>query len=219
MIARLSACGVRLPRAPRTHTIGRRRRTSHSLWAQSVTLLGIAASFAGCGTPSARTASGAFVYRATQLQGTLIAVGNRSIAGDLRGETIADGTRYALRSDLGRIVVLNYFASWCGPCQREMPGFQSVYLATRSRGVSFVGLDVKDPSRSAATAWLRDKGISFPVVFDVPARTAQQLGGVPVAALPNTVLIDRHGRVAAVYAGPTTAVELRDALALLLAEH
>ena len=196
-----------------------RHKYVRGAWVRPVALLGISVALACCGRQTARSPSGSFIYRATQLQGTLIAVGNRSIAGDLRGETIGDGKRYVLRSDLGKIVVLNYFASWCGPRQREMPGFQSVYLATRSRDVSFVGLDVKDPSRSAATGWLRDKGISFPVVFDVPARTAQQLGGVPIAALPNTVLIDRHGRVAAVYAGPTTAVELRDALAQLLAER
>ena len=75
------------------------------------------------------------------------------------------------------------------------------------------------PSRSATIAWLQAKGVSFPVVFDIPARTALQLGSVPIAALPNTVLIDRHGRVAAVYSGPTSAAELSAALKELLAEQ
>ena len=58
-------------------------------------------------------------------------------------------------------------------------------------------MDVKDPSKSAAQSWLQDKQITFPVVYDEPAKTALQLGNVPLAALPATVVIDKQGRVAA----------------------
>ncbi|HTZ44249.1 MAG TPA: TlpA disulfide reductase family protein, partial [Jatrophihabitans sp.] len=69
----------------------------------------------------------------------------------------------------------------------------------KSQGIQFVGLDVKDPSKSGSQAWLRAKQITFPVIYDQPAKTAIQLGDVPLPTLPATVLIDKQGRVAAIY--------------------
>ncbi len=164
-----------------------------------------------------QSASDGFRYSQANTKGTLIAPDKRKDAGAVSGELISGGS-YALAQDKGKVVVLNYFASWCPPCQSETPQFDSVYRARKSAGVSFIGLDVKDPSKSASQAWLENKQVSFPVVFDEPAKTALQLGNVPISGLPDTVVIDKQGRVAAVYVGATLPKDLTDALDQLAKE-
>ncbi|MDQ2836343.1 MAG: TlpA family protein disulfide reductase [Actinomycetota bacterium] len=158
-----------------------------------------------------------FRYSQANKVGTLIAPDKRKAAGPVAGTLIGGGT-YALAADKGQIVVLNFFASWCPPCQTETPQFDTVYRARKSAGVRFVGLDVKDPSRSASQSWLQDKQIAFPVVYDEPARTALQIGDVPLTGLPDTVVIDKQGRVAAVYVGPVLPKDLTNALDQLAKE-
>ena len=115
-------------------------------------------------------------------------------------------------------MVLNFFASWCGPCQNETPQFDQVYRERKATGVQFVGLDVKDPSKSASQAWLQNKQVTFPVVYDEPAKTAMQLGNLPLAGLPATVVIDKQGRVSAVYVGAVLPKDLTNALDQLAKE-
>ena len=122
------------------------------------------------------------------------------------------GGDYTLASDRGHVVVLNFFASWCGPCQNETPQFDTIYRQRKAAGVRFVGLDVKDPSRSASQAWLQAKNVSFPVLYDEAAKSAIQLGDVPVAALPSTVVIDKQGKVAAIYVGSVLPKDLEPVL-------
>jgi peroxiredoxin len=156
-------------------------------------------------------ANNEFRYVQANKQGTVIAEAKRKQAGPLAG-TLLSGGNYQLSSDHGKIVVLNFFASWCGPCQNETPQFDQVYRDRRTAGVQFVGLDVKDPSRSASQAWLQNKQVTFPVVYDEPGKTALQLGDLPLAGLPATVVIDRQGRVSAVYVGEVQPKDLTNAL-------
>jgi cytochrome c biogenesis protein CcmG/thiol:disulfide interchange protein DsbE len=129
------------------------------------------------------------------------------------------GTEVRLRVALKQgPVLVNFFASWCGPCQNETPQFDQVYRDRKTAGVRFVGLDVKDPSKSASQAWLQNKQITFPVIYDEPGKTALQLGDLPLAGLPATVVIDRQGRVSAVYVGPVLPKDLTNALDLLAKE-
>jgi peroxiredoxin len=162
-------------------------------------------------------ANNEFRYVRANKQGTVIAADNRKQAGPLAG-TLLGGGDYKLSEDHGKIVVLNFFASWCGPCQNETPQFDQVYRDRKTTGVQFVGLDVKDPSKSASRAWLQNKQITFPVVYDEPGKTALQLGDLPLAGLPATVVIDRQGRVSAVYVGPVLPKDLTNALDLLAKE-
>jgi peroxiredoxin len=158
-----------------------------------------------------QNAGNQFRYVQANKKGSVIEAARRKQAGPVRG-TLLTGGEYRLSDDRGKVVVLNYFASWCPPCQTETPQFDSIYRERKAAGVQFVGMDVKDPSKSAAQSWLKDKGITFPVVYDEAARTAIQLGDVPMAALPSTVVIDKQGRVAAVYVGSVLPKDLTPAL-------
>jgi peroxiredoxin len=140
----------------------------------------------------------------------LIPVADRKTAGAMKG-TLMTGATYKLSSDLGQVVVLSYFASWCPPCQTETPKFDSVYRARKGNGVTFVGVDAKDSGKDG-TAWIEAKGISFPVLNDPNGQTALELDGLPIVTLPTTVLIDKHGALAAIYQTPLLPSDLNTLL-------
>ncbi len=85
----------------------------------------------------------------------------------------------------------------------------------KSEGITFVGVTVKDPSTSAVEAFVKDNHITYPIVYDEPAKTALELGDVPLPSLPSTVVIDKQGRVAAVYVGPIASGDLEPVLTAL----
>ena len=177
-------------------------------------LLGAAVLTAGCsGGKDAvdQNAGGQFRYVQSTPQGTVIPAAKRKKAGALTGALINGGS-YRLSQDAGKVVVLAYFASWCGPCQVETPQLDALYRQRKSAGVAFVGIDTKEPTKSDGQSWVAEKDITFPVVFDQPAKTALQLGGVPIVTLPASIVIDRQGRVAAVYFGPTLPQDLTPVL-------
>lgn len=93
----------------------------------------------------------------------------------------------------------------------------TVSQSVKSRGVDFVGVDVKD-ERQAAQFFITDKHMTYPMIYDESAKTAQQLG-IPTGGLPITVLIDRASRVAAVYVGQVYRPDIQTALTKLAAEH
>ena len=187
---------------------------------RALAVLALGAALAGCGVGKNAVDQGAntqFHYHGGNQKGSLIAVADRKQAGLVSGQLV-DGGDYRLSQDRGKVVVLNFFASWCAPCQVETPQFDSLYRSHRSAGVQFVGLDVKDPSKSGVQSWLQAKQISFPVVYDEPGKSALQLGDVPLNGLPATVLIDKQGRVAAVYTQEVFAKDLEPVLNQLAGE-
>jgi thiol-disulfide isomerase/thioredoxin len=130
---------------------------------------------------------------------------NREPAPALVG-TQVDGQPFDLASTRGSVTVVNFWASWCGPCRAETPNLESVAEKTKSSGVRFVGVNVKD-SRSAAASFLRDKGVTYPSLYDDDGTLAARW---PVAVtLPSTVVLDRQGRIAVRF---TAAVDQNDLL-------
>ncbi|HEY2044218.1 MAG TPA: TlpA disulfide reductase family protein [Jatrophihabitans sp.] len=165
-----------------------------------------------------QSAGGQFRYVQANKKGSLIAAGKRKPAGPVAG-ALVNGGSYQLSADRGKVVILNFLASWCSPCQTETPQYDTIYQQRKASGVNVVGLDIKDPNRSGVQAWLKEKvQVTFPVVFDPTAKTALQLGDVPVVALPGTVLIDKQGRVAAVYTGAQLPADLDPVLDTLSKE-
>jgi DsbE subfamily thiol:disulfide oxidoreductase len=108
----------------------------------------------------------------------------------LAGEGVAGGT-VGPEAYRGRAVVVNFWATWCGPCRREQPALQRLAEEYGDRGVAFVGVNFRDDP-AAAREYLREFGVTYPSVFD-PAGEIGFDFGIPY--LPATVLADATGQL------------------------
>jgi thiol-disulfide isomerase/thioredoxin len=179
-----------------------------------------AGALAACTGKDAVDTSSAGNYRfvtATQV-GQVFPEGSRKPVGAVTG-TLINGGSYSLAADKGKVVVINFWASWCGPCKTETPQLDALYREVKSTGVEIVGVDTKEVSKDAGTSFITDNKISYPMLWDEPGRTALELGHVPADGLPFTVLIDKQERVAAVYLKPVTPGDLQPVLTSLTAEQ
>ena len=106
--------------------------------------------------------------------------------------TLFDGSRVTLAEHRGKVVLVNFWASWCIPCREEAPLLEAAWRAYRDRGVVFVGVNIQD-SEGAARAFLREFGITYPNGPDPGGRIAIDYG---VYGIPETFWITRDGRIA-----------------------
>jgi peroxiredoxin len=174
---------------------------------------------AGCTGKDAvdQSAGGQFRFVSGTGVGKTIASGEREKAGGFTAKLLGGGS-LSLAQSAGKIVVINFWATWCSPCIVETPQFDSVYRGNKAKGVEFIGIDTKETSTDAAKAFVKDNDISYPIVSDEQGETAVALGKIPALALPFTVILDRHQRVAAVYLHSLTPKDLQPVLDTLLAE-
>ena len=147
---------------------------------------------------------------------TVIAAASRAPAPPFTGELL-DGTAFDSSTLAGDIAVINFWGSWCAPCRLETPELQAVYSDLADSGVQFLGVDVKD-ERQLAAAFVGREGATYPSLFDPRGEVALAFRGFPANVVPSTILLDRRGRVAAVYAGAVRGTDLRTALNVLLKE-
>jgi thiol-disulfide isomerase/thioredoxin len=110
------------------------------------------------------------------------------------GQTV-DGSRLDLAA-VRKPLVLNFWASWCGPCRAEQEGLELASERLAARGVRLVGVNVRD-DRGAATSYLEEFGVGYPSLFDRPAVLAARLGRLAPDFPPYTLVVDADGRVAA----------------------
>lgn len=165
---------------------------------------------------SGKDAEGEFDFTTSTPLGQLIPEAARLSAPTFSGELL-DESPFDSASLIGDIAVINFWGSWCGPCRLEMPDFQAVHSDLEDRGVRFLGVDVKD-QRQLAQAFVNEIDVTYPSMFDPQGRVAMAFRGFPANVVPTTILLDRSGRVAAVYVAAVTEEELRSALTQLLAE-
>lgn len=108
-----------------------------------------------------------------------------------------DGGSVQLSGLRGQVVMINFWATWCGPCRQEMPLLEQLHSKYEPLGFTLLGVNV-EPDSAAAQDWLRKVPVSFPILFDRENKVSEQFG---VEAMPSTVLIDREGRVRHVHRG------------------
>lgn len=115
----------------------------------------------------------------------------------------AEGRNLRLAEQRGQVVLVNFWASWCGPCKVEMPHLNRLHDKYRAMGVTLLGVNIDDdPRHGAATAarW----GVKFPVLLDADKRVSRLYD---LGAMPSTVLIDRDGRVRFLHRGYREGME------------
>jgi peroxiredoxin len=107
------------------------------------------------------------------------------------------GGEVSLDDLAGQVVMVNFWATWCGPCRQEMPHLEALYQRYSDLGFTLLGVNVEEDA-SGADEFLAETPVSFPILFD-PANEVSQL--YEVVAMPSTVLIDRSGTMRFVHHG------------------
>ena len=131
----------------------------------------------------------------------------------LRGETLQGGS-VSPAEYRGAVMVVNFWATWCGPCRREQPGLERVWQEFQDRGVYFLGVNYRDDP-AAARAYLKQFGVTYPSIQDQAGALAFDFGFV---GLPDTYVVDRSGRIRYWGFGAVDEQELRSLVTKLLSE-
>jgi thiol-disulfide isomerase/thioredoxin len=138
----------------------------------------------------------------------------RPEAREVSGELL-DGGTYDVTQDRGKVVVVNFWGSWCAPCRAEADDLETTYQATKDSGVSFVGVNYRD-GRDAAKQFELGR-VTFPSIYDPNAKVALTFDVTQVST-PSTLILDRQGRIAAAMRRPTVASELQPLVEKIAAE-
>jgi len=98
----------------------------------------------------------------------------------------------------GQVVMINFWATWCGPCRTEMPLLEDIYKKYKPMGFTMLGVNV-EPDSKGAEAWLaKQKPVTFPIAFDTDSKVSKLY---KVAGMPSTIFVDRKGNVREIHKG------------------
>ena len=126
------------------------------------------------------------------------------------------GKDVSLAQFKGQVVMINFWASWCGPCRQEMPLLENIYKKYGKLGFTMLGVNVESDS-NAAIDWLKQTPVSFPILFDKDSKVSKLYD---VTGMPSTVIIDRAGKVRMLHHGykPGDENEYLDSIRTLVRE-
>ena len=113
------------------------------------------------------------------------------------------GTNLRLQEQRGQVVLVNFWATWCGPCRQEMPHLNRIYDKYRSAGFVLLGVNIDEDPRAAADLAAK-LGLKFPVLLDSDKKVSRVYD---MSAMPATLMIDRDGRVRHIHRGYRDGVE------------
>ena len=172
----------------------------------------LAASLAGCSNSQSETSSGSetnFVAGDGSIE--VVPVAQRVAAPNFSLPTLA-GETFSLSKHLGKVVVMNVWASWCAPCRKEAPDLQAVWKQSDKKFVQFVGLDTRD-STTSAQGFVKNYGITYPQAIDTDGQVQLLFRKtLPAQAIPSTLIVDAQGRVAARILGTASEATLRNVI-------
>lgn len=130
----------------------------------------------------------------------------------------APGGKHVKLSDFkGQVVMLNFWASWCGPCREEMPLIEGLYNKYNGLGFTVLGVNV-DTNSNDGMAMMKQLKVTFPVGFDAKNKVSELY---KIDAMPSTVMIDAHGNMRFLHRGykPGTEVEYDQEIRELIREN
>jgi thiol-disulfide isomerase/thioredoxin len=126
-----------------------------------------------------------------------------------------DGAAYTTKSLAGKVVVVNFWATWCKPCEHEIPDFSKVYEKYKSRGLVMLGVMTDDPDHNALLNFRSDHEMTYPIVR---ANSDILVSYSYPGALPTTFVFDRSGKQVYSHVGAVSLAQLERLLEPLLAE-
>jgi len=124
-----------------------------------------------------------------------------------------DGKAVKLSDFKGKVVILDFWATWCPPCRREIPGFVSIQRKYADKGFTVIGVSVDEQGPSVVKPFMHQLGMNYPVVMGTP-KVVLDYGGI--TAIPTTFVIDRQGDVVTAYEGFTDQATFESVIAPLL---
>jgi peroxiredoxin len=128
----------------------------------------------------------------------------------------AAGSPVGLADLKGQVVLINFWASWCGPCRQEMPVLEQMYRKYKAAGFTLLGVNV-EPKSNDAVGFLKSTPVSFPILFDTDSKVSTLY---EVSGMPSTVIVDRKGKVRYIHHGykPGDESEYLDQIRTLMRE-
>ena len=102
-----------------------------------------------------------------------------------------DGTTLKLSDLRGKVVFMNFWATWCGPCRQEMPSMEALYQRLKSQGLVILAVNSQEAPRDVS-AYLQSSGLSFETVLDTSGKISRSYG---ISALPSSFILDREGKI------------------------
>ena len=135
-------------------------------------------------------------------QAAMPAIGNMAPNFTLKSSA---GRNVKLSEHRGEVIMINFWATWCGPCRQEMPLLNRIHEQYRKAGFTLLGVNIDDRPE-VAQSMAKKLGVTFPVLFDAGKRVSRLYD---VNAMPSTVLIDRDGKVRYIHLGYRSGYETR----------
>ena len=182
------------------------RRSAWAVGALVATLLVLS----GCtaNEPNPPAGGGGQGYPEVGRRLTQIPPDQRRLAPEITGPALGSGQILSSTAYRGKIVVLNVWGSWCGPCRKEAPDLQAASEQTKQTA-QFLGINTKDRSEAPAEAFVRANRLTYPSIYDPDGRTLLAFAGeLPPSAIPSTMILDREGRLAVRVLGDISRVTL-----------
>jgi peroxiredoxin len=125
----------------------------------------------------------------------------------------ADGNKIQLSKLKGKVVVVNFWATWCGPCRAEIPGFLDVYTKYKSRGLEIVGISLDEEGWKVVTPFVNRYKINYPVVIG-DGKVARDYGNID--AIPTSFIVDKSGNIVDHHIGYLSKQDLEKRIQSLL---
>jgi thiol-disulfide isomerase/thioredoxin len=178
---------------------GRAPRRRFTLLAAPAAAAALALTLTACGGDGNKAGGGGNTHFVTGSGGISTVAKTERVAAPKIDGTSLDGKPIDIADYKGKVVVLNVWGSFCGPCRLEAKHFAKVAKETESQGVQFIGINTRDTGKGAAVNFEKDYGIPYPSIFDPIGKLTLRFpkGTLNPQAIPSTVVVDRDGKIAA----------------------